>query len=425
MLRHFFLVWLVYWAGIVLLPVNSSYPATVAAFMLQAVFVLLVALGYSVVSAIWKVPRMPRAGEFEMPSASALIEVSLLMSLIGLQALIFDKIFIQDIDFSNGLAVAREMWRQIAEQREGKASSVFSMIGYLFGSAYYVAVVLAITQCRFISSFERLWTFLVSFALLMANSVITGGRSNVLLLATFVISAFASRSDLALRDMVTSAFQRRCINLLIILAGAYTVFIFYQRASAGRQTGLEYALGFLPFLGLEVSEWYQGVLEDGTLSSLSAMLVLAVSYVTHSFATVAAIMDAPSEDKTIIFLHMLQILYKLGLTASPDGDWFLAGRMPSVPGALWHQWGALGFVICSLFLGMMSAASKIWSARRPHYLLPLGAYVTSGSILLLTPVLFAGDFLSFPFVVGAFLMLSVFGYIIRSDSCRTETSRTS
>lgn len=412
MLRRFLGIWIVYWLGVALLPVQSLFPATRAAFYLQAGFVLLVALGYVAVLASLRFPRMPQARQFELPNTLILVRIALWMSLIGLACHLFDKIIIQGVSFSDGVAVARETWRQIAEQREGRMSSVFSMLGYFLGSAYFVAVVLAITQIGVMSSRQRLATLGLSFLLVIANSLLTGGRSNVLLLASFAIGAFAARDGIVFRDLFTSTLQRRIVQLLVMTAGAYTVYIFYQRAAVEEMSGVDYALDFLPFLGLKAESWYRQMLGDGPLSSLSAMLVLAGSYITHSFATVAAIIDTPQENKTIIFLHAAGILYKLGLTGAPDGDWFLSGRLPSMPGALWHQFGIAGYIFGALLLGAMGAFAKAWTACRPWQLLPLGVYVMMQSIFLLTPVLFAGDFLGFPFVAGSFVTLALISYWI-------------
>jgi hypothetical protein len=136
------------------------------------------------------------------------------------------------------------------------------------------------------------------------------------------------------------------------------------------------------------------------------MVVLALSYVTHSFATAAAIVEGPTEDKSILFLHAAGILYKLGLGSAPDGDWFLTGRFPSLPGALWHQYGALGFGAASLALGAIAASARVWAIRSPRRLVPMGVCLLVDAILLLSPALFAADFLSFPFVVASFLVLA-------------------
>jgi len=126
----------------------------------------------------------------------------------------------------------------------------------------------------------------------------------------------------------------------------------------------------------------------------------------------AAIVDAPTEDKQIMFLEAADILYKVGLTPQPDFDWFMSGRFPSVPGALWHEFGWSGLFFGSVSLGAACGGCTVWTTLHPNRLLPLGAYVMAGSTLLLSPAFFAADSLSFPFVFGSFVMLALVGRFI-------------
>lgn len=423
MARAFVAVWLLYWLAIVLLPVHSIYPGTFAAAILQLGFVVIVLVGIAITRMLAGGRALPRLGGYEIPTANKLIRIALLMSVIGTFCLIYDKIFVQGIDYSNGVAVAREEWRNLGEDRDGNASSIFSVLGYFFGSAYYVAIVLAVTQVGVVTSKLRIKSFFLVFVLLMINSAITGGRSNLLLVAVFVLAALSARKGLALSTLFPSVSHRLAIRLALLLGAAYTVFIFYQRAEAGGSDALNYAIEFLPFLGFEASYEYRAGLDGSALSSLSAMLVLTVSYVAHSFATVAAIVDATPENKTIVFLHLAGIANKLGLTGPPDGDWFLAGRFPSLPGALLYQFGWLGFISGSLLLGALSELCRSWAANRPDRLMPLGSYVMAHATLLLTPALFAGDFLSFPFVLGSFVQLAVIDRFLRLNRRNTELNQ--
>lgn len=415
MAKNFLIVWLVYWMAILLLPVHSIYPATTEAFALQLFFVALVAMSYFVTYFILGEPVLLAAGFSDLPKTSLLVNISLVMSVFGIIFIACDKIFIQEINYFEGLAVAREEWRRAGEDRGGGVSSIFSVLGYLLGSGYYVAAVLAITQVNILNSSKRIRIILASFLLLMLNSAISGGRSNVLLIAACMLGAMVARRGLNMRQLFPRKIQWWIMIFTAGLASAYILFIFYQRADASDMNAQEYALEFLPYLGLEPDAWFSSLMDGGMLSSLLAMLVLTVSYVTHSFSTVAAIMDTPSDDKIIMFLHFWGLLGKIGLLDMPDGDWFLTGRFSSVPGALWYQMGGIGFVVVSLLLGATSATAKAWTLRQPDRLLPLGAFVMMEAVLLLSPALFAADFLSFPFVAVSFLFLAVVDYFLRKN----------
>lgn len=409
MLRLFVGVWVVYWCAVALLPVHSLYPATLQAWLLQMAFVMLVAASYVGVTALFGGRRAPHSARSVLPRSRRMIRVALALSLVGLASLAYDKLFIQGIDYTDGVAVAREEWRRLGEEREGSASSPFSALGYLLGNAYFVALVLALTQVSALNPSQRRLTIVACVVLLIANSALTGGRSSVLLFGAFAVAALAVRRGVRIGRLLGSGWNR---TLLIALAGtavAYTIYVFYERAHVGGESALGYALDFLPFLGIEANAGWRGSLGDGAFDSLEAMLVLAVSYVAHSFATVAAIVDAPGEDKTIVFLHLFGILAKLGIGTAPDGDWFLTGRFPSLPGALFHQFGGLGFAVCSVALGAACGAAAAWTAKSPRSLLALGFATMAGVTLLLSPALLAADFLSFPFVAAAFLMVAALG----------------
>ena len=424
MLKQFVKVWIAYWLVVFLLPVSSIYPAVLGAFGVQALFVVLVIVGNLSVCRIFGIDTLPAADEVAVPGARFLIQVALGLSLIGLAASTYDKIYIQHIDYSEGVAFAREEWRRLGEDREGQISSIFSVIGYLLGSAYYVAVVLAITQSKSLSARLRWYAMLTCFGLVIANSVITGGRSNVLLLAAFAMSAFKARDGLSLRKMFLSQTQRRLTYGFLAAGATYTLFVFAARAEAGGLSALDYALTFLPFLGLEVNSGYLQWLDGGVISSFSALMVLALSYITHSFAVVAAILDQPPEsNKVMIFAHISDLLARVGLAKPPDTDWFLNGRFPSLPGALLYQYEMLGFILSSLILGLLTGIATVWTTRCPDRLMPIGFYVMSGVTLTLSPALFAGDFLSFPFIVGSFMMLTVFGRLVVAQRATHRSPR--
>jgi oligosaccharide repeat unit polymerase len=420
MVKRFLGVWIFFWLIVAILPVSSIYPATNEALLLQVCFVFLVVIAIVVILAESNVRLEPR-NSFDIPYALPLIWTAIILSTVGLVALAYDKIMVQGIDFSHGLAAARLQWSELAAAREGRPSSVFSIAGYLLGSSYYVATTLAVAQRRAVSLPHRSAALAASFLLVLANSALTGGRSGLLLWVVFVLAAWGIRQGARPRDRLAGPFWRISIALALAIALGYVLFIFYQRADISSGQVDHYALEFLPFLGLKPDPWYVEWVDGAALGDLTAVLVLATSYLSHSFATVAAIVDAPTEDKTILFGHILDMMNRLGLAPQPDGDWFLAGRLPSVPGALWHQFGPSGFIVGSLLIGAICALANVWYAQRPTQLLPVGAYVGAEATLMLTPALLAFDVLSFPFAVVGFAILAVVQAVWNMSQPRAET----
>jgi hypothetical protein len=427
-IRGFLYSWLAYWAVVLVLPVHSIYPNVSAAFLLQMVFTMLVLLGYVLASPRLREIAMPLPSEGEMSFTRRLVRLSLWMSLAGFLMLLFDKIYIQHIDYTHGLAVARNQWRDLGEAREGRASSIWSILGYALGSAYYVSAVLVITQATVLSARERLRAIGAALLFALANSAITGGRSNFLLLAIISLAALSARRGLRIRDIFSTRGQRRFVTAAVVLSGFYIVFIFVGRARSGDQLVYEYVATYLPWLGVAFDHWYVVSVSQGWIGTVGHMTVLTLSYLTHSFATTAAIMDAPHEDKVILFREFAEYLFKFGLISRPDMEWFLVGKFPSVPGALWHWFGAVGFAIGSLLLGVIASWTSMWAAASPQRLLPLGVYVLVGATLLLTPYVCAADLLGFPPVVVAVVVLAVLSRLtlrtVRVAGVQPATART-
>jgi len=413
MLSRFLWVWIAYWVVVWLLPVSSIYEAKMEAFLLQVVFVLLVFISMLVVLAASGV-RVPPARSIRIPGAESIAWIGLALSVAGFAALLFDKIYIQGVDYSDGISVAREQWRRLGEDRAGQASSWFSAFGYLAGSFYFVSAVLACTQLSTVRSRSRFWLLVLSFVLLMANAVLTGGRSNILLMGAFLLAAVGLYRGIRIREILSRVSQRLLIRVTVLAAVAYTVAVFYFRAEAGGTVALSYyVFSFLPYLGLHPTPDLIDFAERNVFADLGSSLVLALSYLTHSFSTTAAIVEHGVEDKTVVFIHASNLLYKVGLMSAPESDWFLAGRFPSLPGALWLQFGWLGFATTSVVLGVLSALVRVWQVTSPERLLPMAVSIGIESVLILSPALVAVDVLSFPFVMFAFVSCAVFQSLVR------------
>ena len=408
MLKRFSAVWITYWLVYLILPVSSIYPNTIEAFIVQLTFVVSVVAGCVAVDIVLPHGIGAEIKVQKLSGARRIATWCMFLSCIGIAALVYDKVHVQGIDYSHGLAAARQQWRRLGVSRDGAISSMYSVVGYALSSLYFVSLMLALTQRHAFTLRRRLAVVILSFILLMISSILAGGRSNILLGAAFFAASLGSVEAGSIRYVFSRLSARMWIYAGVGLGAGYTVYVFYSRAQAGDTRAVAYALGFYADLGLKAAPWFKQFVETTPGGGLLAMIVLAFAYIEHSFASVSAIVSwhLPG-DKTLLFAYLDSLASRLGLMAPPDTAWPLAGKFPSLPGELLYQFGWLGFLIASAIVGFLSALVKAWFGAARSSLLRYGVYLSVECVLLLSPLIFAGDVMSFPFIVASFVMVGV------------------
>ena len=413
MVKNFIFVWIFYWFLVLLVPIESIYNPVIQAFLLQLFFVFTVLLGY-VCFGLYRPYAIMSLADWNddklLKYFCNVICISLIMSLVGTLFLVFDKVVVQGIDYSKGIAFAREAWRKAGEERDGQVSSIFSVLGYLLSSSYFVAATSLMIIGKFVSRFNFLKFSVCVFILLMVNCLLTGGRSSILLIVVFLFAAKSLIRDWSLKKITQNNILYMTILLLTLTCVLYILYVFDQRASASGVSVSVYLDNFLPWLGLRLS--FSGLENsDDFFSNMFALLILAISYITHSFSSTAAIIAHGEGNAVIAFVYPMKLLHKLHLIPPQNVEWFLAGKFPSLPGALFYQFGLLGFIIMSFIIGFFSGLAKQLVFSRPYNLIFLCFYFSMYSILILSPLLLAVDFLSFPFVVISFIGVNLIAII--------------
>lgn len=399
-LKRFWVIWVSYWLAYLFQPVRSIYQDINLAWLLQFVFVMVLSLAYAIGACLLLACTKPLPvgkAEIDQVEVNMIIRWGLWISFLGLVFLAYDKIVVQGIDYSLGLAAAREQWRMSGETRDGQISSLFSSLGYLFGGAFFVSLGLTLSGSVLLPDSTRFRFFLFGFFLLMANSLATGGRSSIMLAVAFVsFGYFSSRQGG--RPLWRNSGIKKLFAATGIFAIAYIFYVFYSRALASEAGMAEYSLDFLEYLSLEPMSWFAEFAATSTMGSMLALVNLAVSYLTHSLVTTAAIIGQAGDSGNAIFVHLMSIGAKIGVFDAPV-EWFLAGRFPSLPGALYMQFGITGLLLVASVVGIIAGLSCAMFFRRPASMNLFLVCASIESILLLSPFVFAGDLLFFPFML--------------------------
>ena len=409
MIKRFVIVWIFYWILFAIQPVSSIYTNITQAFILQLFFVIVTVIFFMLGSS-YSGKSMGQSDLsidfFDNKISYLAIKYGIIISVIGLGFLMYDKIYVQRIDYSQGLALARQEWRVLGEERESASSSIFSATGYLFGGAYFISLALLLSRLVKLSDAKRALGLTLCAVLLITNSALTGGRSSILLAIVFGCFGFFTKSAIMKGE---SLFEKKALNqyfkILLFLGLAYVMQVFYSRSLASDQFVGAYSLAFLEYLGFVPLNWFVHVAYETDWGAALSLLNLAISYLTHSLSTTAAILSTPHQSGDAIFVNFMQIGAKFGIFPKPT-DWFMGGRFASFPGALYFQYGTSGVVAGAAICGIVSGAlSRAFSQNRSGVLLFFLCSMAE-LILLMSPFLFAGEFLFFPSVViGGFLTI--------------------
>jgi len=407
---RFNIIWIIYWLVYLLQPVQSVYASVKKAWLLQLVFVISLSISY-VIGLSLKTPKkifqIAHQKKNKKNLTSNIIGLGLWLSILGFCFLLYDKVFIQNIDYSHGLAFARQQWLDKSEARGENISSPFSLLGYLFGGGFFLSLMLTLSKKESLSENKRAIFFILSCALLFANCIITGGRSSILLAVSLVSFGFFYPNQNNQKKQWNIKNYKTVLALFFLFSLCYILYIFYLRAAGTNVNIATYSQNFLSYLGLVSKTWFSKIVFSWKIGEFLAVINLAIAYLTHSLSTFAGIIEHGRSSGDSIFGLWLTIGAKLGVTRSA-ADWFLSGRFPSLPGAIFMQWGFLGLVFSAGILGISAGfLNKMFNQIQSSVLLFFSCGIAE-CILLLSPFLFAGDFLFFPSMAigGIFTILT-------------------
>lgn len=164
------------------------------------------------------------------PSLFYIERVALYIFLVAFLALVFvayDRLFIQGVDYSKGVAHAREMWRALADERSG-VSSVFNVLGNLLFPFVYFGVAFCVIFFEFSVKLRRI--FYLSILLVFVFSVLTGGRELVLVLFGVFLSSLTFR--LAIGFPMLSKGMKRDFFIVFSIAVLFSVYIGFLRSKS-------------------------------------------------------------------------------------------------------------------------------------------------------------------------------------------------
>ena len=406
MFRSFVFVWIGYAILVAAFPGTMSSGSLIGGILIQAVFVAAVAIAmYSLRLSKNESQRI----EISLAGATGIGHgawVGLCLGALGTGCMLYDRTIVQQVDFNMGLASVRNSLNDNGLNRSFSVSSPASVLGHLLGGCHFVAAVLVIRRIHGRATTRQVLVLCVCSALVLLGSAVNGGRSGLMLYFAVCLPAFFLNPRASIVRLMTSPIVLSLLALFIV----YSIGIFISRSTLSQTTEQEYLIAFLTYLNIEPWPWLSSV----SLPSVFCMPILAWAYCVHSFTTTCCIAVEPNSENLMIGNHIMALFSKAGFIDAFDSDWFLFGRFPSLPGALYHQFGTSGLVGFSLLLGAVASTTLRIVAFFSRSMIALGAFVLCAVILVLSPELPAFDVLAFPSVAVGFLILAPFENLTNS-----------
>ena len=416
----FALTWGLYFSLLAILPIHypsGEYRNSLILLVTYVVVTLATALCAEIAartSSDSKPPEIaPALRPLDHHELERLVLVGLLFSCIGVFSLAYVRLFVQGIDYSRGLAVARELWNAEGADRSD-ISSLWSIPGYGFGFFFFASTFIAHLHWEQLRPNVRRALLTVALLLVAAHSVLSGGRSVLLTQLISIAAAAATRRSQGKRAF-PGRFWLTFLAAVIVLfgAGGYFLYIFSERANATGIASDAYAKSMIIYMGGAPTEKFFAIASlPAPLAATTHFGVIGGAYVTHSASTVASVMEYASRRGTATFVGARALLSRIGLISGADESWVLAGAFLSLPGAFWYDYGILGVLAIAWLSGIALAYAarivRLSSGGGVSLAFCAAALITA----ILSPLISAPDSLAFPFMVLGYVGLAFYSYIV-------------
>ena len=401
MIRKFVLVYVGLWIFIyaldALLPAESIFSHRLEVIFLNGVYVLI----SSLVAIILSNTLFNGTSTNHIKLRIEGIGINLLMkwlisiSLIGAVCFFYDKVFVQGIDYTQGLASGRY---QLQANREGASgiSSIASAIGYIFGAFSFFLYALTFTFFEKITSRTRIFGFLVSVITIAVISFLTGGRTSILLLFGISTGCIIIRKLLDLKWVPFNKIQMSLATAFIFGGLLYLIFVFQSRADANNKLAHIYTIGMISHMNGNITQSFNDLSEiSDDISSYVYFGTLVGVYATHSNWTFEGVLELTERKGNAMFLAWRNLLAKFGLMR-PSKEWEFYGIFISWPGGVYHDYGHIGLLIFAIIHGILITLTKQMIYQYGINVLTMGFFMLISIITFSSPFILASDVLMFP-----------------------------
>lgn len=419
-IKSYIQIWVGVYLMAFLIPATSIYKISSRLSALGLITLFLTFLTVSLIlSYSFFARNKERSNENKVPQINkqrilSIIKICSLLSLAGLSCFIIDKVFIQGVNYAEGLAVARYDYRDIGEGRTG-VSSLYSALGYIFSGFSCIAFILSFV---FFDQSKK-WTLyglLLPFLDLMGVSVLTGGRTSIILIVAMVLCGRVLRKLLKYKTWPFNKKNTSLFIVLLVIIFFYVIYIFADRAQQSDKVAKFYAESMIIFLSGSVNPYFDKIeILPDLIQNFIYLCISLLAYLVHSNWVLEGVFELNNKYGEATFVGFRDYLSKLGFPFKHE-EWSFEGKFISWPGALFHDIGLWGMVSFAIFHGILFGYC-IYKIRdcKQITMFTLFLFFINFTIIITSPFICVIDILMFTPVCVSFIVMT-FGLLIYKNN---------
>jgi len=408
LLASFFLIWIVYFSILGLLGYESQYGSMLPAIVLQLLFILLAGMFAAALPA----RAVPSPNSIGVRHLKILIFVGIALSVVGIACLLTDKMLL-GINYMKDICSARYQMVNLAQGRTG-VRSFYSFFGNLLSTSFFAPMVVVLTQNVTRKLFYT--TAVCAFSCLLIFSFLAASRTAIMLFGAFSLAAICVRlwGGRGLPKLIGKDIF--FVAGMTFIAALFVGQVFACRAHNSHLTTTQYEAKFANFLGAAegTGDIEATGVKESAQTKIRGVIGVTALYFVHSAYIFSGIIELEERPGHALFIYAEKLLKKVGFIKNEDDEptWYFAGKFPSLPGGLYYDYGVAGLVIGASILGLLAGlAGRLWM-KSPGNIVLIGITTSLYVIMFLSPLMFAGDVMTFPFICFAFITIPVITSVI-------------
>lgn len=390
---------------------SSSYYYLISAFLL--IFLFWSAIRFFLMSLFEENGVCFHGNAFLLKRSKVAFYFSL-AGLFGVVFIIIDRVFYQGIDYSYGIASAREQWREVSQARMG-VSSFFSVFGNLLYSMVFLGLASAIIFWEEVR-FNRL-SIVIVFSSIVTYALLTGGRTSMVVMLAVVASSVSMRHLAARKSFLPSGFYKYIFWLIIVsIFVAYIVFFYrIERSGVGGFIYVESLATRLLGVRENTKEFF---FNNAAINAVLVYLAHVKWVAVEISATIDTVGIASFNEILTVFSTKIPALsnYQVFIDWKYDGLWapFLS--------LLIYDFGLYGsFLIvlvfsAAFFFGVFFIRRSLRTRWGAYFVI---FYTMAGAIIIMVPFCSLLEIVEFiySFILSlVFLVINIFLQIVRLNS---------